>query len=51
MYLQGNLSCLPASCSQDSIRKEPDCQKGEETEDKYVWDDKKKDVNEHLLSE
>lgn len=41
MYLQGILSCRPASCSQDSIRKGPDCQKEEETEEKYVWDDKK----------
>lgn len=36
VYLQGILSCRPASCSQDSIHKGPDFQKEEETEGKYV---------------
>lgn len=42
MYLQGILSCLPTSCSQDSIRKGPHCQKKKDIEDKYVGDDKKR---------
>lgn len=42
MYLQGILSCYPASCSRDSIRKGPDCPKEKETEGKYVQDDRKR---------